>query len=597
MYQQREDVTTTGSALSLVCGKAQAFTLAVLAGTTMSFAQSGSIPGVSMPDPGSTKSSNQMPNPFDKDETQVGSDLIDNGNVKVTDDLLVDLHVQDEDLGKILQLLSIQSQRNIIASQNVSATVTANLYSVTFYEALDAILGVNGYGYIERGNFIEVYTLEELVKIYEENRPIERRIMHLNYISPADAAEFVQPLLSEKGTIKAPGKMEAFSLPDNTPTGGQDYALDSVLVVFDLQENIDKIEEMIAQIDTKPQMVLIESTILQTAVNEDNAWGIDFALLGNLDFGDFIEINPVDGLRAGLGRGFGDDGSGGSSLGDVPVYRDGPQMGGTTGVIDGSAASTIKLGLVSGDFGMFISALDSVSDTSIISRPNILTLNRQRARVLVGRKVGYLSTTTNNTTTTQAVEFLDTGTQLHVRPIVGNDGMIRMELLPRVSEAVIRNTNDATGAAVTIPDEITNELTTNVIVRDGQIVVLGGLFRESTVNGRNQVPFLGDLPFIGPAFQGHTNEITRNELIFLIKPTIVNDNILLEQSTAAEQNVIDVRTGSREGLLPWSREKQSSQLLVRAQEKMKEGDFDEALYLVQRLSHIESISARGDPHA
>src|SRR5204862_638788 len=126
------------------------------------------------------------------------------------------------------------------------------------------------------------------------------------------------------------------------------------------------------------------------------------------------------------------------------------------------------------DVAAFIRMLDEVSNTTIISRPNILCLNRQSGHVLVGRKVGYLNTTSTDTTTTQTVEFLDTGTQLYFRPFVSADGMIRMELKPKVSEAVIRNVTNSGGAAVTIPDEISNELTTNVMVRDGQTVVLGG---------------------------------------------------------------------------------------------------------------------------
>src|SRR5205085_2434138 len=107
------------------------------------------------------------------------------------------------------------------------------------------------------------------------------------------------------------------------------------------------------------------------------------------------------------------------------------------------------------------------------------------------------------------------GTQLYFRPFVTNEGMIRMELKPQVSEAQIRDSRDSNGGAITIPDEITNELVTNVIVGDGQTVVLGGLFKEQTQTTRRQVPFLGDIPIVGLAFRGNEDSTVRSEVIFL----------------------------------------------------------------------------------
>lgn len=502
--------------------------------------------------------------------------------VKVNEHMIVDLHVQDEDLSSVLQMLSLQTQRNILTSKNVSATVTANLYGVTFYEALDAILSVNGYGYIERGNFIYVYTLQELIEIEKATRQRTFKVIKLSYLNGVDAAEFAKSLLSDGGQIKTNGRPADFSIPDNAPVGGEDFALDSTLVVFDYEENVEQIEQLLAQLDTKPIQVLVEATILQTALTEANAFGIDFTILGSLDFVDFIGLGgPLESVNALIG-GKGGRLEGGSTT-DVAVPRAGQSAmaaSSTPGNTGGPA--TLKLGIVDGDVAAFLRVLDEVTDTTILSRPNLLTLNRQPARVLVGRKVGYLSTTSTDTATTQTVQFLDTGTQLYFRPFVSADGMIRMELKPQVSEAVIRNATDATGAAVTIPDEITNELVANVLVRDGQTIVLGGLFRESTQSSRRQVPWLGDLPIIGYAFRGHEDTIDRNEIIFMITPTIVNDRVLVEQGAKAMQYMGHVRAGAREGLLPFSREKQSSQLLVKAQREADKGNTESALYYAQR---------------
>jgi type IV pilus assembly protein PilQ len=508
-----------------------------------------------------------------------GDDEKVGGDIKVDANQIVDLHVKDEELIRVLELLAIQSQRNIIPTKSVNSRVSANLYGVTFYEALDALLHPNGYGYVERNNRIEVYTLEEIKAIEAASRVRIAKVLRLNYLNAVDAAAFVEALLSDGGQIKTNGKTGTFNIPEKAPVGADEYANDSMLVVYDYEENVAEIERLIKEIDTRPSQVLVEATILQTQLNEANAFGVDFSILGDLDFGDFAgaggPLTAVNGLIAGKSKTLGS--------GDIPLPgsdSEGRAIVSNPG--NTSGPGTIKLGLVDQDVAVFLKMLDEVGDTSIISSPKVLALNRQPARVLVGRKVGYLSTTSTDTTTTQSVEFLDTGTQLYFRPFVTNEGLIRLELKPAVSEAVIRDTRDATGAAVTIPDEITNEIVTNVIVRDGQTVVLGGLFRESTESSRRQVPFLGDIPILGAAFRGHDDETSRNEIIFMITPSIVSDQVLVMQGERGNAMVDRVRTGSREGLLPWSRERMTGQLLVEAERLADEGKDDEALWKIQQ---------------
>ncbi|MFG0285564.1 MAG: type II secretion system protein GspD [Phycisphaerales bacterium JB039] len=502
------------------------------------------------------------------------------GTVTVNEHNIVDLHVADEDLANVLQMLSLQTQKNIITSQSVNATITATLYGVTFYEALDAILHVNGYGYIEEGNFIYVYTVEELIEIEKANRKRVSQVIHLDYLNAVDAAEFATPFLSDTGQIKTPGATEDFNIPGNGPVGADDYALASMIVVIDFEENVAQVTSLIDEIDTRPSQVLVEATILQSQVTEANAFGVDFSILGSLDFDEFTSglggpLEAVDALLNGAG-----ESAGGS--GEVPMPGDGFGHAYTSTPGNTKGPATFKAGVVSGDFAVFLRMLDEVTDTVVLSRPKLLTLNRQPARVLVGRKVGYLSTTTTDTSSTQTVEFLDTGTQLYLRPFVSQDGMIRMELKPQVSEAVIRTSTDSTGGTVTIPDEITNEIVANVMVRDGQTIVLGGLFRESTQATRRQVPFLGDIPVIGAAFRGNDDTTDRQEIIFMITPTIVNDQILIEQAERGMEFIDHARTGAREGLLPWSREKRSSQLLVDARRLADEGKVKQAAYAVRR---------------
>lgn len=491
------------------------------------------------------------------------------GGVEVSEYMTVDIFVQDESLSNVLQALAVETQKNIVASPNVRATVTANLFGVTFYEALDAILLVNGFAYEEKGNFIYVYTQAEYEAIKAAQRKTAFKVIQLNYLNAEDAARFVQPLLSEVGELKANASAAAWAITDGSPSGAEDFALSATLVVYDYEENISKIEEVVKSLDTRPSQVLVEATILQTTLNEANAFGVDFSMVGNIDFSDFFGVGGPLGIANAIA---GDESSVGDSLQTVQS---------TAGNFRGGSAN-FRAALFSDDVGVFIRALDSVSDTTILSNPKILALNRMPARVLVGRKLGYLSTTSTETSTTQTVEFLDTGTQLAFRPFISNEGIIRLEIAPRVSEGVVNTRTDVEGVAITVPDEITQELNTNIAVPDGSTVVLGGLFKETTSAGRSQVPVLGDIPIIGAAFRGHDDSIDRQEVIFMLTPTIMNDNVLLAQGEQGVEWTERVRVGSRNGTLPFSRERQTAQLNVQAERLAREGEYDRAMHLLRR---------------
>tara|TARA_R110000737_G_scaffold2923_7_gene8715 strand:+ start:13667 stop:16435 length:2769 start_codon:yes stop_codon:yes gene_type:complete len=510
------------------------------------------------------------------------------GEVEVSEYDLVDLHVNNEDLGNILQLLSIQSQRNIISSNTVQATVTADLYGVTFYEALDSILNVNGFGYIEKGNFIYVYTRKELEDFERASRRPISRVLHLDYLNSADAAEFAKELLSEDGSISTHAATEAFSISDGAPAGADTYASSASIVIHDYDENVEEVIELLRELDTKPSQILVEATILQTALNEANAFGVDFALIKNLNFTDFVgtggPLSVIDGLIGGAGQLV--DGT------DVAVPNGtSSDAGGVSSSVGNTAGpATLKAGLVNGDVAVFMRVLDEVTDVTIVSNPKILTLNRQPARVLVGTRVGYLNTVSTETATTQTVEFLEVGTQLAVRPFVSKNGLIRLELRPQVSTFNLRSTTDSTGATVTIPDEDTTEMTTNVMVRDGQTVVLGGLFTETTTASRRQVPLLGNIPLIGQAFRGNDDSTRRSEIIFLITPSIVNDTILTETGDRGADFVEHARYGARKGLLPWSRERRVGQILIDARRLADEGRTEKALAKIDQALRLQPNS-------
>src|SRR5262245_13283140 len=175
--------------------------------------------------------------------------------VKVSQAGTVDISVQDTDLATVLQMLSIESKKNIIAGKGVSGTVTANLYGVTLNEALRAILDVNGFTFYEKGNFIYVITKEEEAAMIKANKKTASRIFELQYLSAADANEFIQPLLSADGKASARGEVTAGFKPD-TGNGGEDSnAFAPRLVVNDYPDNLDGIAALLNELDVPPSQV------------------------------------------------------------------------------------------------------------------------------------------------------------------------------------------------------------------------------------------------------------------------------------------------------------------------------------------------------
>ena len=502
---------------------------------------------------------------------------LDLSGIEVDDFDTFNIQVQDTDLAQVLQMLALQGERNVIASRNVSAVITANLFDVTFEEALDAILKPNGFRWVEEGKFIFVYTQEEFARMEALDRKTESRMFELEHLSARDASEFATPLLSERGKLSFIGEVSGGIERDLGNMGGDNWAKAAILVVNDYPDRLERIAELIAEIDTSPRQVVVDATIASVAVVEEDAFGVDFSIMGNLDITKLVSpLGPVTDLLRGSGPL--PQGATGST---APIYADSTPAWGTQSTPGNtkSGKSNFMVGLVAGDASVFVRALDQVTDTMVLARPRIMALNRQRAQVMVGKRVAYLSTTATDTTSTQTVQYLDTGVKLMIRPFIAKDDTIRMEVYPSVSSAELRKIrNGGFGNEIEVPDEFTNEISTNVKVRNGETLVLGGLFQEQTTIQNSQVPFLGDVPLLGAAFSGHDNNVSRREIIFMITPKIVEDQLIAESGRQGIAFVNSLRAGMRDGLLPFSREKMSSQQNQDAFEAMKAGNSELALF-------------------
>ncbi|MHC4965924.1 MAG: type II secretion system protein GspD, partial [Planctomycetota bacterium] len=461
--------------------------------------------------------------------------------VRVSEYMTVDIVIQNDSITNVLHKLAVQARRNIVPSAAVDRIVNATIYDVPFYDALEGLLQPNGLGFVERGEFIYVYTNEEMAALKLDKWQPVTRIIHLDYLRPTDARDYVIKMLSPDGHIEVTkdiqpegagggaagaaagygGAVAAEGTEDEVYTPELDeFSLTNAIVVQDLAENVDRIESFLRELDTPPAQVLIEATIVQTRLNEANAFGVDFALLTDNAFVDFFNA-PLGGVPIGFKTVIDEDS--GNLTEPVLPKREGFVVSAPGNVAGGDA--TIKAGYIGSEVGVFIRALDEVTDVTLLSNPKILTLNRQRAKVFVGTKVGYLETTVVENQVLQTIEYIDAGIILDIRPYILRDGRIRLELAPKVSDVVFRVAQSTDGVVQEIPDERIQTISTDVLVPAGYTAVIGGLFREDTTRSRKQVPLLGDIPLAGAAFRGHDDSTEQSEVIFLIKPTILKEEV------------------------------------------------------------------------
>jgi len=464
--------------------------------------------------------------------------------VNVSDAGTVEIHVNEANLVEVLRMLSLQSQKNIIASKDVRGTVTANLYNVTIKEALDAILKSNGFGYREKGNFIYVYTAKELADIEKSERQTKSEVFHLHYSPASNVMAVIKPLLSNEGQVAltaAAGKGIESGAKD---AGGDSVSSDDLLVVRDYPENLDRVRLALKDVDRRPQQILLEATIMSARLTDDNALGVDFNILGGVDI-NTLALGDATGQLTGAGvstvPGAGPAGQPGF-ITNNPVRTVGTGNSFTTPIAGG-----LKVGFVSSEVSVFVAALESVTNTTVLANPKVLALNKQRGEVLVGREDGYLTTTVTDTTTVQTVEFLKTGTRLTFRPYIGDDGYIRLEVHPE----------DSDGHVVSgLPSKTTTEVTSNVMVKDGHTIVIGGLFRESSTNARAQIPWLGNLPIVGTLFRNRQDITNREEIIILLTPHIIKDDAAYSRaSEEAARDMEKLRVGNRRGMQFFGRER------------------------------------------
>lgn len=443
------------------------------------------------------------------DNPALGDEIITAGDEGFQDDMMprqegIYLNAPSADIRALLQQISQSERINIVAAGDVEGTVSVNLYGASLEQALEAILAPKGYAYVRKANFIYVMKSELVETFSTQPRQMLTQIYKINYLNLKDAKDLLSLYLSKDGEIKTGAETVAGIPTGDTDTGGETNAAENVLVIRDYTDVHEKVKEALIRLDARPMQVLVEATIVEVTLDDTNRLGVDFNLLNGIDFSeidgttsDLISITPGDANAAQIGEGF--------------------KATSTRGFTSPGANEGFSFGILKDNFSLFIDALESVTDTNVLANPKILALNRQRAEIIIGGRLGYYGaeTLSEGGFSQQEVAFLETGTQLRFRPFIGNDEYIRMEIHPKRSDGVV---DSVTG----LPSESTSEVTTNIMVKDGDTIVIGGLIETRDTLSVSQVPILGSLPVIGWLFRKEETSTKRTEIIVMITPRIVD---------------------------------------------------------------------------
>lgn len=489
---------------------------------------------------------------------------------------LVSLDFKDADIRNVLKILSQKAGLNIVPTAEVMGTITIKLTEVPWERALDIILKSNGYGYQKQGNVVLVAKAENMSKIVSEE-PLKTEILNLKFLDAQDARRIVFPMLSARGSIAILynrgqkgwkfgsfkiGKEEVVAgMPAREETGltgssvevavvtkdatgaakdvkvASDPSIKSkTLLITDTDSVIDRIKDILPKIDMMPRQVLVEARFME--VNKDKLRDIGF------DYG-----TGTTGAESYSTKTY------------VPTDKRGTtslsQMAGTalssyttpsnfaaksTGI---SGTSPYKAGLdlafqklTGTQFEVILRALEEDVKANTLSAPRIVTLDNQEASMLVGYHTPILKSevdagdSSSGPTQTQSLDYYqEIGIRLNVVPQISEEGYINMIIHPSItsSSSNVSATNVAgTGAtavttSVNYPIIDVREAQTQILMKDGETVVIGGLLKEVKTKGYIGIPFLSKIPLLGAFFKRETVDNSKVDLLIFITAHVVRD--------------------------------------------------------------------------
>lgn len=508
----------------------------------------------------------------------------------------ISLSLRNIEIIEALKFFSIKSGFNIVPTQRVSGRVTLTVENASVKDVFDIMLRSNSLAYDKRGNIYNVMTESEYRALFGKNFFDTRQVklFRLKYAIPEQAFGLLEALKSDIGRLLVEQESGAVMLID-TPEKIQaaQAALDELekknsikvfnlkyakakdiedqlktqldlkkvgmiksdertnqVIVQTLPERMKNIEELIASLDKKTKAVLIDTKIIKIQLNDQFDSGIKWEGLFNLakQYGlAYIGSYPFSNMTAG------------STSPDFTTRSDAynnlnNQIGsypfsGTTSSLNASTKTVIgdqmHVGIIDRrrDFDVVLDYIKTLGKSKIIASPSISVVNNQEAKIHIGERRAYITTTTTTGTTTSTVSeevtYVDIGVRLSVTPMINEDGYVTMKVKPEIS-SVIGEVTTSSNNVVPIID--TNTAETTVIAKDGSTVIIGGLGREEMTEDTQMFPFLGKLPVLGFLFRHKTQTKRHTELIIMLTPIIFEGDKLV---TTKDANKLPVKPAKK----------------------------------------------------
>ena len=416
------------------------------------------------------------------------------------------LNFQDIEVRSVLQLIADFTGINIVVSDTVGGSLTLRLKNVPWDQALDIILKTKGLGMREAGNVMLVAPSEELAarekleleaqKQIQELEPMYSEIIQVNYAKAANIANLIKSeettLLSDRGTA---------TIDERT----------NVILVQDIAAKLADIRKMVARLDIPVRQVLIESRIVIASNDFAKDLGVRFGYSKRVDFDNDEKTLVTGGTRPGL-----------FEIDPITGFES-PAGSGLEGLITdlGVANPTGSLGLAVGKLGshllqLELSAMEMEGRGEVISSPRVLTSNQKAAYIESGTEIPYQEATSSGATN---VQFKKAVLSLNVTPQITPDDRIVMDL--------IVNKDSVGQVYLGVPSIDTKEVATQVLVDNGETLVLGGIYERETRDETDRVPFFGELPLVEHLFKTTRKEDDKAELLIFVTPKIVKESFNL----------------------------------------------------------------------
>ncbi len=411
------------------------------------------------------------------------------------------LNFQDIEVRSVLQLLADFTDLNIVVSDSVSGKVTLRLKNVPWDQALDIILRTKGLDKRKSGNVIMVAPSQEIAAREASEReanqkaielePLRTEFVQVNYAKAAEVAAILRSdtggVLSDRGSV---------TIDDRTNT----------ILINDTPGVLGKVRALVTRLDIPVRQVLIESRIVIATDDFNRELGSRFGVNRN------TTTNDNEGLALS------GNATGTSALlsgSDPGLNRFNVNLPAT------NQAGSIALALAKLPFGTLLelelSAMQAEGRGEVISSPRVITANQHEAYIEQGVEIPYLEASSSGAS---SIAFRKAVLALRVKPQITPDERIIMDLT--VNKDTVGEIFSGEGQS-RVPSIDTREVKTQVLVANGETVVLGGIYEQETIQARTQVPFFGDLPLIGKLFQHNTAEDDKTELLVFVTPKIVND--------------------------------------------------------------------------